>query len=320
MKVKILQFGFGSLGKQICKEILQNNRFKVIQIIDKNPALKGLDPGKFFKTETRLRIQEVKKSAKPDVIFHSTVSNISDAYEQFKALATYNVPILSTCEELVYPTGKNKKIARKINRLAMKNHIPILGIGVNPGYLMDSLVLTLSNLLMRVNLIKVSRTVNLTNRRKALQEKMLVGQKITQFQKIRKGQGHIGLEESATMICDHFKIKPHFKKTVTPILAKKKTRTKFFIVEKGEIIGIKEKLVVKNRKKPFLKMHLEMYLGAHDIDKISLRGNQSVNFETSGVNGDRSTVALLLNYIPKILNKPSGLFMVSSQDMVKFKP
>ncbi|NIP61578.1 MAG: hypothetical protein GWN01_00905 [Nitrosopumilaceae archaeon] len=320
MKLRVLQVGFGSLGKQICKEILPDNRFKILQIIDKNPSLKGLDPGKPFKIKTKFRIQNELKNSKPDVIIHSTISKISDAYEQFKDLARYKSPILSTCEELVYPTKKNNEIAQKIDRLAVKNQIPILGIGVNPGYLMDSLVLSLSNLFLDVKSIKVSRTVDLSKRRKALQEKMFVGKRITQFKSHQTSLGHVGLEESATMICDHFKIKPTIRRTLYPILAKRKLNNKFFDVKKGDVIGISEKLLALNRKKVFLKMNLDMHLGAEDIDSISINGSHSVKFQTSGVNGDKATIAILLNHIQPITNQGSGLFVVDGTNIRKFDP
>lgn len=312
--------GFGSLGRQICKEILKDDRFEIIQIVDTDPILNGLKLGKFFKTNSNLIIQNrPTKTARPDVIIHSTVSRISDAFEQFTELVLYKAPILSTCEELVYPINSGKKFARKIDLLALKNKISILGIGVNPGYLMDSLVLSLTNLFLGVKFIDISRTVNLSKRRKSLQEKMLVGKNKQKFEKYKTKLGHVGLKESATMICEHFGIKPNIERELRPITAKKNVRNRFFDVKKGNIIGIQENLSVFYKKKAFLKMKLDMYLGAKEIDSIFIRGSHSVKFQTDGVNGDKATIALLVNHIETVLRQDSGLFVVDGSAIKRFK-
>lgn len=319
--IKVVQFGFGSLGKEIFRTIHSNKKFRIVGVIDSDKNMIGKDAGMLAKNTTaRLKIvstiDEIK--LKPHIILHATSSQIDKAYPQFCEIAKKHTSIISTCEELVYPYGKNKKIAKKIDQLAKRNTIQILGIGVNPGFLMDSFVLALTSLCNKIQRIKVRRIVNLSKRRKALQRKMCVGLNHNEFSQ-NKGVGHIGLKESAHMICDSLKVAAKIESAIKPIITKTTLHSNVVTIKSGQIIGIKHRLSGKIKNTEFLKMSLDMYMNAKEYDEVIINGTPPIHVSTDGIHGDKATIALLLNYIPIVLRQKPGLYSVNDLSFPTFQ-
>lgn len=314
-KVRVIQFGFGSLGKEIFKEISKSKRYHISGIVDIDPKKAGIHPSQKKFPDLKI-VDDIKQvNQKSDVVLHSTVSKIDLAKDQFADISRLNIPIISTCEELVYPYGRHKKIAAKIDSLAKKHRICILSVGVNPGFIMDSLVVMLSNLNTRINKITVIRKVDLTKRRTALQKKMLVGQKKNAF-KDTSSFGHVGMMESANMICDYVGLKKNllsFK--IKPLLAERRMKFDGITIQRGDISGICHQVSLKDKIN--LKMRLDMAVGIKDYDYIYIHGSNDISFSTK-VNGDKATVALLLNYIPIVQKTKPGLHTIGVNKLVPF--
>jgi len=52
--------------------------------------------------------------------------------------------IVSTCEELSYPFRTHPELAAKLDSAAKESGVALIGTGVNPGFVMDKLVVTLA--------------------------------------------------------------------------------------------------------------------------------------------------------------------------------
>ena len=100
-------------------------------------------------------------------------------------------------------------MAKRLDILAKKHKVSIIGVGINPGFMMDSLVLMLTSLCSKIDCIRVERVVDILNRRETLQKKMCLGFTLEQFEKIKtkNNVGHVGLQESARMICDKLNVR-----------------------------------------------------------------------------------------------------------------
>lgn len=313
-KIKVVQVGFGSLGITFFKTLVDHKKIKVVGIIDTDPNKIGKDVG-FLTTGKKNGIRIVKDlqnlRVRPDLAVVTTTSKIKEAYGQIYQILKQKISVIATCEELVYPKKLHQKIAKKIDLLAKRNRVVVFGVGVNPGFVMDSLVITLSTLCSKIKKISVTRVVNLAKRRKTLQNKMLIGMTVGDFRKNKTKIGHVGLEESAQMIADSLNIKLNLKNSITPILAETAISSNGINIKPRRICGIKHTLCGKKRNSKFLEMNLLMYVGAKDYDMIKIEGEPPIQIKTNGINGDKATIALLLNYIPKVLKSKPGLKTVN---------
>ena len=320
MAVKVVQFGLGSLGLEIVKVLHKKKRLKLVGAVDIDSSKMDNDVGILaFNRRLGISVSSIDATlkARPDIVIHATTSYLDDAYDQLATIVAKGISVISTCEQLVYPyTSKaNIRLANKLDSLAKRHGARILGVGVNPGFVMDSLVLALTGLCSNVERIRVERVVDVAKRRKALQEKMCLGLTLQEFEKVKNKVGHVGLLESAKMICDALKVKVSFTSSTRPLVANREFKSDNVTIEKGQIAGLEQRLVGKSRNAKFIEMILYMFAGASEFDLIEIEGTPPISVRTNGIQGDQATIALLLNYIPVVLDAKPGLHTATNLQM-----
>ncbi len=184
--------------------------FQIVGAVDIDRAKIGLDLGEVIGLDKKLRVRVTNdavgaiKSGKPDVAVLCTSSSLKKVMPQIEGVLKKKVAIVSTTEELSYPVGKNRALAKKIDALAKKAKVAVVGTGVNPGFAMDALPITLTGICERVDSIRVDRIQDARSRRLPFQQKIGSGLNKEQFaQKVKDGSvRHVGLAESVQMIAD----------------------------------------------------------------------------------------------------------------------
>ena len=129
--MKVIIQGLGPIGKGCAKLILENPNLELVGAVDINPDLIGKD---FF----GIKITKEPDFSEADVLLLTTSSKLNVVLNSIKNAAEHNVNIVSPAEELFYPEYIDKKLTNEINDIAVKNNVRILGLGVNPGCLMDA--------------------------------------------------------------------------------------------------------------------------------------------------------------------------------------
>jgi len=97
-----------------------------------------------------------------------------------------------------------------------------VGTGVNPGFVMDKLVLTLATASQQVDSARAIRIVNASDRRLPLQKKVGAGMTPEEFQaQVAAGViKHHGLPESVAMVADGLGLAiDDITETIEPIIA-----------------------------------------------------------------------------------------------------
>src|SRR6478735_4897218 len=208
--IRVLHFGLGPIGLGIVRQVAARKGFKIVGAVDIDPAKVGRDLGEIAGLSKALKVKvsddarKAIKATKPDVAVMCTNSALKKVLPQFETVLKLKVPIVSTTEELAYPTRRNMRYAREIHQLAKKAKVAVLGTGVNPGFVMDALPIMLTGVCERVEAIRVDRIQDARIRRLPFQQKIGAGLTREQFQaKVDDGSvRHVGLAESITMIAD----------------------------------------------------------------------------------------------------------------------
>ncbi|MDH5376608.1 MAG: NADP-binding protein, partial [Candidatus Bathyarchaeota archaeon] len=226
----------------------------------------------------------------------------------------HGVNVVSTCEELSYPYLSEAKLAMELDSLAKKHNVTVLGTGVNPGFLMDTLVITLTAVCQKIEKIKAVRVMNAATRRLPFQKKIGAGLTIEEFQrKIENKQitGHVGLEQSIAMIADALKwnLDKIAAEGVEPVIAKKPVESASIKVRAGEVAGLRQRAkgILKNEE--VIVLDFQAYIGAEEEhDAVTIEGVPNIRQRIQPcVHGDKGTVAMVVNSIPKVVNAPAGL-------------
>ena len=318
MAIRVLHVGLGPIGLGIVRQCASRKGFRIVGAVDVDPDKIGKDLGdvaelgRVLKVPVQGKLGAAIKSGKPDVVVLCTSSSLEKVADQIGAVLKHKLPIVSTTEELAYPWYSNKKLARKIDAQARKAKVAVLGTGVNPGFTMDALPITLTGVCERVDSIRVERIQDAAVRRLPFQQKIGAGLTPAQFEEKVAGGSvrHVGLTESVAMIADAMGWKlDRITDDIGPKVAGKPTKSEFLTVQKGQVAGIVQTGTGYRGDEPLVTLHMEAYLGAPEsYDAVIVKGSPDLHMKIDGgVHGDVATASITVNSIPKVLEAPAGL-------------
>ena len=316
-KIQVIQYGMGPIGSAITKLIMQKKHLELVGAVDIDPQKAGKDAGEVLGLEEPLGFpvtKELKRTldrTSAEVVVHSTNSNFYMFKKQILDILAAGMDVVSTSEELSFPWMRNRENAKELDAAAIQAGKTVLGTGVNPGFLMDTLPLLMTGICEHVDHIEITRRINASTRRGPFQKKIGSGMSEEGFQaKILAGEmGHVGLPESTGMIFDTLGM-PLAKYTdeVEPIMAHEPIVTDFFKVEPGEVCGLKQVAKGYNEEGVFLDLIFIAALGMQDEgDTIQIAGSPDLRIELKGTNGDIATRAITVNAIHRVKDARSGL-------------
>ncbi len=311
-------YGLGPIGAAVARQIVSRKGFQIVGAVDIDRAKIGLDLGDVIGLDKKLKVRVTNdvagaiKGGKPDVAVLCTSSSLKQIMPQIEGVLKKKVAIVSTTEELSYPVGKNRALAKKIDALAKKAKVAVVGTGVNPGFAMDALPITLTGICERVDSIRVDRIQDARSRRLPFQQKIGSGLNTEQFaQKVKDGSvRHVGLAESVTMIADAMGWKlDKVTDEIHPKIADRGVESELIAVDPGYVCGIIQDGIGYVKGKPAITLHMEAYLGAPEsYDAVTIEGNPRVTSKViGGLHGDVATASITVNSIPKVLRVTPGL-------------
>jgi 4-hydroxy-tetrahydrodipicolinate reductase len=314
----VLHVGLGPIGAAVVRQCAARRGFKIVGAVDIDSTKTGRDLGEIATVGKRLGVKvsadarKAIKTAKPHVVVLCTQSSLKKVMPQMEEILKLKVPIVSTTEELAYPTGANMKYARALHAMAKKAKVGVIGTGVNPGFTMDALPITLTGVCERVDAIRVDRVQDARVRRLPFQQKIGAGLTREQFQKkVDDGSvRHVGLAESVSMIADAMGWKlDRITDDIQPKIATVTVASEFLAVDPGYVCGIVQDGVGYRAGEPVITLHMEAYLGAPEsFDGVEITGSPALKMKIAGgVHGDVATASITVNSIPKILAVSPGL-------------
>ncbi len=329
MAIRVLHMGLGPIGAAVVKQVAQRQGFRSVGAVDIDPAKVGKDLGTVIGLDKKLKvtisddIRKAIKATKPDVVALCTSSSLEKVLPQIEAITKAKVPIVSTTEELSYPYYSNKKLAKQIDKLPRKAGVAILGTGVNPGFVMDALPITLTGVCERVDAIHIDRIQDASTRRLPFQQKIGSGLTPEEFQGRVEGGTvrHVRLTESIAMIADAMGWKlDKITDDIKPKIANKPVSSQFLQVKKGQVCGLIQDGTGYRNGKAIITLHMEAYLGAPEsFDAVRIEGSPALTMKIAGgVHGDVATASITVNSMPKVIEAPAGLHTMRSLPIPSF--
>lgn len=317
-KVRLVQCGIGPIGASIVKLVLQKEGFEYVGALDVDPNKVGKDLGEVAGVGRKLGVtvssdaKKVLTESGADLVIHTTASFLKDIRQQILDIIDAGLDIVSTSEELTYPYRRDPAMAKEVDARAKEKGVTILATGVNPGFLMDTLPLTVSGVCQDVKTIKVTRVMDASIRRLPFQKKIGAGMTVDEFEKaVATGRmGHIGLPESIAIIAAGVGWElDEVQQTIKPVVARKPLKTKYLSVKKGQVAGLHQigKGIVKG--KPVITLDFWAYVGApKNKDAIFIEGTPNIDLTIrGGVHGDLATAAMVVNSINNVIKGQPGL-------------
>jgi len=327
-EIKVVLFGLGPMGKMIAKGMLEKKGLTVVGAVDILKDLVGKDLGEVLELGKNIGVtvtddaEGLISRIKADIAIIATRSYLREIYPQLTLCIKAGINVISTCEELSYPYYKYPELSAEIDALAKRHGVTVLGTGINPGYLMDTLPIVLTGACKYVDSIRVTRIMDSSKRRIPYQKKIGTGLSPEEFRKMideKKITGHVGLVESIAMIAAAlgWKLDEIKEFPPEPVIAEKEIVTSYTTVKPGYVAGLKSFAHGIKDGKPVIILEFISHAAVkEEYDAVSIEGTPRIHEKIAGgVHGDLGTVAVVINMIPKVLNSEPGLFTMKDMPL-----
>ncbi len=326
-RTRVIVYGLGHIGRMVFESLLNqryfyNQTFELAGVVDIVPESRQwveshkLTAGSAPIPACTSLKELIAKIGAPDVIVHTTASNLSVVVEQLREILEARIPVVSSTEELFYPWIQNPAIASELDRLAQEFGVAVLGTGVNPGFIMDVLPAAFLQTVQSVESIRILRTVNAATRRTPLLRKLGIGLSEENFHaQLTAGRiSLVGAMESMDFLSAHLGWNTdHRGQSIEPILALKEIPAASTIlgspVRAGNVCGIRQFTWAEVQGKKVLELDLRISLDVERPgDRITIAGFPPLTvWIEGGVQGDQAAVASLVRGIPIVLRARPGL-------------
>ena len=331
MTIRVMHVGLGPIGCAVAQQLAVRKGFRIVAAVDVDPNKAGRDIveiaalGRPLRVKVSDDLRKAAKASKPDVAVHCTSSSLSSVMPQLEALLKARVPIVSTTEELAYPSARNRRLARRVDELARKAKVAVLGTGVNPGFAMDALPIALTSVCEHVDRIEVRRVQDARQRRLPFQQKIGAGLTREQFeQQVASGAvRHVGFTESIAMIADAMGwTLTRITDTVLPLMAEEEVFSELLAVDPGYVAGISQEGIGYIDDQIKIHLQLDAYLGAPEsFDSVLIDGSPRIYSKVQGgIHGDIATASMTVNSIPHVITARPGLRTTRDMPLPSFFP
>ena len=309
-RIRALLFGVGAIGAGIGRVAAERDDIALAGAVDSAPDLSGRSlydvlglrrSGGLEDAPVYADAEEALAAVKPQAVLHATGSYLPDVLPQLLACLRAGANVVSTCEELSYPWRRHPELAKQLDAEAKAHDVTVLGTGVNPGFVMDTLAVALSSVCQRVERVRLSRIVDVSTRREQLQRKVGVGLTLEEFkERVASGRfGHVGLKESCWLLAEALGWQlESLEETIEPVSG-----------SDGRTAGMRQTAAGTLGGRAIIEALVQMSTGAErPRDEIEIEGTPPVRLTIEGgVQGDLATAAIIVNAVPRVVRHAPGL-------------
>lgn len=319
-QINVIIYGCGIMGRKVSEALFDKQSLEIVGAIDIDPELVGKDLGEIFDTPLKTGItiernaDDLFSRVNADAVVLTTTSHLDTVLPQISQCAKAGLNVISTCEELSYPWKRSPELSQEIDNLAKEYGVTVVGTGINPGFLMDTLPLILTAPCLRVDSIRVTRMMNSAKRRIPFQAKVGTGLTPEEFSEKIENRiitGHVGLLESINMIAAGlgWDLEKAVELPPEPVIADREIETGLGPVKPGRVVGLTSVAFAKKGGKEVITLEFNANAGVDDeYDEITIKGIPDIHEKVlGGVHGDTGTVAVIVNTIPRAVEASAGL-------------
>ena len=325
-KVQVLIWGLGAMGSGMADMLLEKQGVEIVGVCDIHPQRVGQElhevlgrsrnhhPQVFISPD----VDEILSKTTADIALLATDSFTAKALPKILKLVQNGLNVISTAEEMAYPQAQNPALAQQIDEEAQKNGVSVLGTGINPGLIMDLMVVMLTGACRDVSKVEAERINSLSPFGPAVMEEQGVGTHPEEFLTgVQNGEiaGHVGFPESVGMIAQGigWKLDGPVKQTQQAIITSVPRTTPYISIKPGDVAGCDQRGRATMAGKECLSMIHPQQIepqeeGVETGDYIRITGTPNISMAIQPeIPGGIGTIAMCVNMIPQVINASPGL-------------
>lgn len=292
----------------------QLNRF-VAEILSRREVVEVVGP---FGRDRR----EEALTSGADAVVIATTSFLDEVAPDIEIAVLHGSNVVTSCEEAANPFVAHGDLARRLDALARRHGVTVLGAGLNPGLAFDALVLTAAGACWDVETIVVERIVNLSGFSETILTRLGVGFDPPDFERLAAtGQitGHIGFPQSIRVVAGALGVSiERIERHIEPVFAEHDYRRATGTTRHGQSAGFRQRYTASVGGAPWFEArfvgHLEpVDIGLQPLDRITIEGSTPVRLEIApGLNPQQSSSAVIANSLVRLVAAPPGWLTVAN--------
>ncbi len=321
--IRVLQWGLGAMGSGMARLMLDKSGLQIVAAVDSRPEYVGKDLGEVLGLGKTLGVkvagkpEDVLDKSKVDIAILATTSWISEQMPDLRKVITAGINCISIAEEMSDPDAQSPALGKELDDLAKKHGVTVLGTGVNPGFVLDALVVMLTGGCHSVERIEASRVNDLSPYGPTVIKSQGVGTTPEAFKAgVADGSivGHVGFPESIHMISDALGLSvDRIEQTREPIISKVYRETPHVKVQPGMVAGCAHIGVGYRGDKEVVRLvhpqQIHPQLENQDTgDYINIFGKPEIHMSIKPeIAGGIATMGVTVNMIPHVVAATPGM-------------
>lgn len=322
--IKIILCGLGGVGRNVTRLLSRRQGYRIVAGYTRNPKLVGQDlgvlagigPSGILATD-----RETALSAPADLLLVATTSFLRMVADDLNAGLAHGLDVITTAEEAAFPWIIDRELAEDLNQRAKERGKSLIGLGLNPGFIFDALLLTATGIAWDVRAIHVRRVVDISRFSETIQRRLGIGHSEAEFHAgVKSGSitGHIGFPQSFHLAarCLGQPVE-RIEKSFEPLIAGRRFVKDHVVVEAGTTAGFIQRCAAIVHQEPWMDAefiaHVEPQAAGYlPEDSISIEGYNSVNLKLNpGCQPQLGTAGIIANSIPRVIAAPPGFITVA---------
>lgn len=325
-KIKVILWGLGTMGTLMAKIIGEKEGLEIAGALDSDPEKGGKPLRALTGCPKHEQITVSSDSAgilakDADVVLLALSSFVKETFEPIKKIVEGGKNVITIAEEWAYPWQAAPEEAGEADRAAKARGVTVLGTGVNPGFVLDTLIVALTGACAEVQKITARRVNDLAPFGPTVMETQGVGLTPEEFARgLEEGSiaGHIGFRQSISMIGASLGVAmEEITESIEPIVSRTHRKSPRAEVQPGQVAGCYHRAEGWAGGRPFIVLEHPQQIcpeteGVETGDFITIDGTPRISMAISPeIPGGVATAALAVNMIPQVLNAPPGLLSMA---------
>ncbi|HRS21033.1 MAG TPA: dihydrodipicolinate reductase, partial [Clostridia bacterium] len=185
--VKVIIWGLGAMGGGMADMLLKKKGVEIVGAVGRGAKI-GKSMYDYIKTEKGSRkdviigsYEDVIKEKAADVVLICTDSFTKGVFDKIKYCLEKKINVISSAEQMAYPKAAEPELTKQLDEIAKANGVTVLGTGINPGLIMDLLVIAFTGACEEVEHIVARRVNSLSPFGPAVMEEQGIGITVDEF-------------------------------------------------------------------------------------------------------------------------------------------
>ena len=332
--MRVVLCGVGGVGRNVTRLLRARPDYRIVAACSRNPDLIGRDLGELAGGPP-LGVAVggdlgTALSEPADLLLVATTSFLGEVAADVRAGLERGLNVITTAEEAAFPWIIDADLAAELDEVARDRGVSVIGVGLNPGFIFDALLLTASGIAWDVRAIRIRRVVDVSRFSATIQRRLGIGftaERFTEGVEAGSITGHIGFPQSFHLVARCLGVHiDRIESGFEPLVADRPFDGEHLRVEPGTTAGFVQRYRAVCDGRAWMSAefiaHVDPPAAGHEpSDSIEIDGYNALNLAINpGCQPQLGTAAMIANVMPRLVEARPGYLTVADLALPHARP